>query len=172
MRDPAYGGPAPAPPPSPQRASRTRPCTPPGGPSPRARRDGVVDLGAAVERRLRHLEALPAHGGEVAGGVEGVDLDVLVPHGDVVVLRHNVRVQEALGEPPLGLPRRRHVHSAARPLEVAPLLHRAVVVEEHHGEVAGGELGDQLIGLGDELDSDLVVAVSGVGAHHCLVVAG
>ena len=29
-----------------------------------------------------------------------------------------------------------------------------------------------LIGLGDELDSDLVVAVAGVGAHHCLVVAG
>ena len=120
---------------------------------PRTRRDGVVDLGAAVERRLRHLEALPAHGVEVAGGVEGVDLDVLVPHEDVVVLLHHVRVQEALGEPPLGLPRRRHVHGAGRPLEVAPLLHRAVVVEEHHGEVAGGELGDQLVDDGLVLDS-------------------
>nr|CAB3456464.1 unnamed protein product [Digitaria exilis] len=28
-------------------------------PPPPARRDGVVDLGAAVERRLRHVEALP-----------------------------------------------------------------------------------------------------------------
>jgi hypothetical protein len=66
--------------------------------------------------------------------------EVFVPDEDVVVLVDDVRVQEPLGEPPFRLVDRRDVHGGAAPPQIPPLLHHAVVVEDHYAEAVREEL--------------------------------
>jgi hypothetical protein len=109
----------------------------------RSGREPVVDQRAVVERRLRDLEPLAPHDAQVLDRVEAVHLDVLVPQEDVLVLCRQVRVQEPLGEPPLGLVAHGDVDRAVGPPEVSPPVDHAIVVEQHHLEVGRGELHGQ-----------------------------